>query len=386
MADANRNARVGILPIVPIIFSDGKGDSRLESIVREAKRSAVMATLRRLANLAEVGRPTLVTNDEMLLEQATGEGAQTLRTDGEFHFGRTLAAIADEYPRERILYIGGGSAALMDEDDWRYFLSLLDGDAGVVANNPFSADFVLFGPAGAMKQIEPPVIDNDLAFRLAKAGLPAAHPERTIANQFDIDTAVDAAIATYHPNCPAAIRELIDRSNLDVPEIRAIKAIVIDPEKELLVSGRIGANVWRILETETACRKRVFSEERGMRASGRQDAGLARSVLGILLEALGPEGLLTKLAELADGAVIDTRVLMAHMGWHPSAEDRMASDLLETGSIEHGPLRALANAIRQSSWPMLLGGHNVISAGLWTLAENAWNENDAAQPRSAGRS
>ena len=61
----------------------------------------------------------------------------------------------------------------------------------------------------------------------------------------------------------------------------------------------------------------------------------------------------------------------------------MASDLLEVGSIEHGPLRALTNEIRQSNWPMLLGGHNLISAGLWTLAENAWKENDAAQTRSA---
>ena len=372
------------MSIVPIIFCDGNSESRLESIVCDAKRSAVMATLRRLANLADVGTPTVVTDDEQLLERATVEGVQTLRTDAEFHFGKTLAAIADLYPRERILYIGGGSAALMREGDWRSFLNLLDGDTGVVSNNPFSADFVLFGPGGAMKRIEPPVIDNDLAFRLAKAGLPAAHPERTIANQFDIDTAVDAAIATYHPNCPAAIRELIDRSDLGVPGIQAIKAIVVDPDRELLVSGRIGAGVWRILETETACRKRVFSEERGMRSSGRQDAGMARSVLGILMEAFGPKGMLKRLGELADGAVIDTRVLMAHMAWQPSVEDRMASDLLEVGSIEHGPLRALTNEIRQSNWPILLGGHNLISAGLWTLAENAWKENDATQLRSAG--
>ena len=374
------------MPIVPIIFCDGNYDSRLESIVCEAKRSAVTATLRRLSNLAEVGTPTVVTDDELLLDRAASEGAETLRTDSEFHFGKTLAAIADDYPLEQMLYIGGGSAALMGEDDWRCFIALLNGDAGVVANNPFSADFVLFGPAEAVKRIEPPIIDNDLGFRLAKAGLPASHPERTIANQFDIDTVVDAAIATYHHNCPTAIRELIDRSNLDVPGIQAIKAIVIDPEQELLVSGRIGAGVWRILETETACRKRVFSEERGMRASGRQDAGMARSVLGILLEAFGAKGLLTMLGELADGAVIDTRVLMAHMGWQPSSEDRMASDLLEVDSIRHGQLRALTNEIQQSSWPMLLGGHNLISAGLWTLAENAWNENDDAQLRSAGRS
>lgn len=373
------------MPIIPIIFCDGNKDSRLESIVCEAKRSAVVATLRRLANLDEVGTPSVVTDDEALLCRSKAEGAETFRTGAEFHFGTTLADMADLYPREHILYIGGGSGTLMSEGDWRRFVNLLEGDAGVVSNNPFSADFVLFGPAESVKRIEPPEIDNDLAFRLAKAGLPVGHPERTIVNQFDIDTVVDAAIATYHPNCPSAIRELIDRSNVNVPGIPAIKAIVIDPEKELLVSGRIGAGVWRILETETACRKRVFSEERGMRASGRQDAGMARSILGILLEALGAEGLLTKLRDLSDGAVIDTRVLMAHMGWKPSPEDRMASDLLYAGAIEHRQLRALTQEIHKSSWPVLLGGHNLISAGLWTLAENAWTENDAAQLSAGGR-
>ncbi len=374
------------MSIVPIIFCDGNSESRLESIVRDAKRSAVMATLRRLANLAEVGRPTVVTDDELLLAWATNEGAEVLRTDSGFHFGKTLASIADKYPREKILYIGGGSAALMGEEDWRCFIALMSGDTGVVANNPFSADFALFGPAEAIERIDPPAIDNDLSFRLAKAGLPASHPERTIANQFDIDTAVDAVIATHHPNCPEEIGKLIDRSDLDLAGVQAIKAIVIDPDKELLVSGRIGAGVWRILETETACRKRVFSEERGMRASGRQEAGMARSVLGILLTTFGPKGLLAKLGELADGAVIDTRVLMAHMGWEPSTGDRMASDLLEVESIKHAELRELTHEIRQSSWPVLLGGHNLISAGLWTLAENAWTENDAVQLRAAGRS
>ena len=372
------------MSIVPIIFCDGNKDSQLESIVCEAKRSAVVATLRRLANLEEVGTPTVVTDDEPLLCRSKAEGAETLRTGAEFHFGNTLAGMADLYPREHILYIGGGSGALMSEDDWRCFLQLLDCNAGVVSNNPFSADFVLFGPAESIKRIEPPVIDNDLAFRLAKAGLTAGHPERTIANQFDIDTVVDAAIATYHPNCPPAIRELIKRSDVDVPGVEEIKAIVIEPDRELLVSGRIGAGVWGILETETACRKRVFSEERGMRASGRQDAGLARSVLGILLETLGPRGLLTRLGDLADGAVIDTRVLMAHMGWQPSAEDRMASDLQDASSIEHSQLRALTQEIQRSTWPMLLGGHNLISAGLWTLAENAWTEKDAAQLPAGG--
>ena len=375
-----------MLSIVPIIFSSGKTESRLESIVCEAKRSAVTATLTRLSNLGEMGRPIVATDDALLLELATREGAEGLPTGAEFHFGKTLAAIANRYPNEQILYIGGGSAALMSEDDWRYFLNLIGDNAGVVANNLFSADFVLFGPAEAMKRIEPPIIDNDLGFRLARAGLPASHPDRTTANQFDIDTVVDAVIATYHPNCPPAIRHLIDRSNLDIPGIQAIKAIVIDPAKELLVSGRIGAAVWRVMETETACRKRVFSEERGMRASGRQDAGLTRSILGILLEAFGPDGLLERLSELADGAVIDTRVLMAHMAWRPSTADRMASDLLDVSHIKHAQLRSLTNEILRSGWPVLLGGHNVISAGLWTLAENAWKENDAAQLRSAGRS
>ena len=60
------------------------------------------------------------------------------------------------------------------------------------------------------------------------------------------------------------------------------------------MAGRVGSHALAKLETELACRKRVFSEERGMRASGREASGEVRSVLGFLASELGPAPLLRR--------------------------------------------------------------------------------------------
>ncbi len=364
---------------VPIIFLSARADSALERFVVDARRKAALSTISRLSGVAGVEAPTIVSDDPELLELAQAHGADVVLSDERFHFGRTLASLADKREAEQVLYVGGGSAALMSECDWDDFLALLDNQPGVVPNNLFSADFALVRPASALNNIELPAIDNDLAFRLAKSGLPARLPQRSLANQFDIDTVIDVVIAAYHPNCPAGIRSLVQLGGFTPAGIEQIRSIAIDPDRELLVSGRVGAGLWQVLETETACRKRVFSEERGMRASGREEAGLVRSVLGTLLETQGPAGFVEVMSKMADGAVIDSRVLMAHMRWQPTQADRFASDLLLAEQIAHPALKRLIEELRKSGWPVLLGGHNLVSAGLWTLAENAWSERDAAR-------
>jgi hypothetical protein len=75
---------------------------------------------------------------------------------------------------------------------------------------------------------------------------------------------------------------------------------------------------------------------------------------------------------LADAAIVDSRVLLAHRlgadehGW-PSAEDRFASDLLLPERIADGWLRELTQAALASRIPILLGGHSLVGPGVRLL-------------------
>ena len=75
------------------------------------------------------------------------------------------------------------------------------------------------------------------------------------------------------------------------------------------------------------------------------------------------------IADLCDGALIDSRVLVAHRcgaderGW-PTDEDRFASDLLLPDRIADPWLRELTEAAAGASVPVLLGGHSLVGPGL----------------------
>ena len=83
-----------------------------------------------------------------------------------------------------------------------------------------------------------------------------------------------------------------------------------------------------------------------------------------------------RLGEATDGAIIDTRPLLSDPGGFPSAHDRFASDLLLPDEIDDPAWRAFTRAAAASSIPVLLGGHTVVSGGLYLLAEACWKGRD----------
>jgi hypothetical protein len=161
-----------------------------------------------------------------------------------------------------------------------------------------------------------------------------------------------------------------------VSRYRAVLPMFLDQSKQLLVAGRVGTHAWGYLERETACRVRLFAEERGMEADGRASDGRARSLLGFHLEAVGLERFFATLAELADASFIDTRVLLAHKRIDANREDRFLSDLGRWQDIRDPFLRDFTRAALEAPIPVLLGGHSLMSGGLMALNEYAWRQND----------
>ena len=146
------------------------------------------------------------------------------------------------------------------------------------------------------------------------------------------------------------------------------------------MAGRSGSRTLLWLERNVRCRVRFLAEERGLRASSPLAIGGAgdrdptpgrppRSSIGRLLEVRGPGALAGLVAELADGAIIDSRVLLADRlgadedAW-PSAEDRFASDLSRPEVIADAWLAELTRAAGRSHLPILLGAHTIVGPGL----------------------
>jgi hypothetical protein len=147
------------------------------------------------------------------------------------------------------------------------------------------------------------------------------------------------------------------------------------------VAGRVSAAVWQYLERETACRVRVFAEERGMRASGRQARGQVRSLLGYHYQQAGARGFFQTLAELGQAVFLDSRVIFAHLGVWPPDSDRFNSDLYRPNLIANDAVRQFTEAAMEAPVPVVLGGHSLVSGGLYALVEAAWARSGVDVPR-----
>jgi hypothetical protein len=92
-------------------------------------------------------------------------------------------------------------------------------------------------------------------------------------------------------------------------------------------------------------------------------------VLGVLLDRDGPASLGWHVAALSDGALIDSRVLLAHRlganehAW-PPPEDRFAADLLLPDRVRDPWLQALTTAAADAPVPVLLGAHSLVGPGV----------------------
>jgi hypothetical protein len=283
-----------------------------------------------------------------------------------------------------LVVLGSGSIPLAGEADRSAFVDAARGAAGpraALANNRYSADAIAIAAATDLPAIPDLPGDNALPRWLGeRAGWTVADLRRRWRLQVDLDSPLDAAlVGPVGTGTEAALVELV------LGRLDAVRALADDRHGELLVAGRTSATSLRWLEVHTACRIRAFVEERGLRASSHlavgddpADAATSRpaarsrpprSILGVVLDRDGPESLGPALARLADGAIVDSRVLLAHRlgvderSWPPPA-DRFASDLLRWEDVTDPWLRALTRSAAEASIPIVLGGHTLVGPGV----------------------
>ncbi len=337
-------------------------------------------------------------------------------------FGARLRGLAAEALRGRavgLIVLGSGALPLATARDRRSFVAAAGRPfPSALANNVYSADIVALSGRALLETLaDLPDLpaDNALPRWLAEvAGAPVGGLDRWRL-AIDLDAPLDLLLAGRTAD-GLRLRTAGIEIDAVIERLARLRAILADRRAELVVAGRTSAGTLRALERGTACRVRALVEERGLRAAstlafgeGDRDAGDTsdatrasgaararlpgaartsmlgaarravvdprppRSTLGLLVDRDGPAALGGLLAELGDGAVIDTRLLMAHRwgsdeaAW-PPAEDRFAGDLLLPDRIADRWLRALVAGLRDAPIPVIAGGHTLVGPGLRLLA------------------
>ena len=294
-------------------------------------------------------------------------------------FGARLRRLVAELRPGGMVVLGAGSIPLATAADRRELVAAAAADApGALVNQWYSADVLAIALAQTALRDVPPALrsDNALPRWLAEvAGVPVRDLRSRRRLAMDVDSPLDLLLLEMARGAPVLpVADTADAGPVR-DRLARIRALTADPGAELLVAGRTSATDLRWAERHTRSRTRALVEERGLRtasggaAVGRPNRRPARSSLGLLLDAPGPGSLGGIVADLGDGALIDSRVLIAHRfgaderGW-PTDEDRFASDLLLPDRIADPWLRELTAAAVSAPVPILLGGHSLVGPGL----------------------
>ncbi|HEY72468.1 MAG: hypothetical protein B6I35_01210 [Anaerolineaceae bacterium 4572_32.2] len=361
--------------IILLLLVGGRGQSEVERVLDGAHRAAARDLLELLLRTGLIGRAVVAT-DDLAWGDTLADTPVEVNFDppGEtFHFGRRLAELIERYNARRVLYSGGASAPLLNFERWAEVLVCLEGaDRLVITNNLHSCDWLGFTPANEMiPLVAQESSDNALAWILAhEGGLPAESFPASASTRFDLDTPVDLLIAQRYPHLRPRLRRFLDGLAWESPQLDGVLAEMAREGGSLTIVGRASAAAWAGLERATRCWVRVFAEERGMRASGRQERGEARSLLADYLELVGIENFFEELAELTGGVLFDNRVILAARGLWPSALDRFNSDLYRWDRVDEPFLRRFTQAAAEARIPVVLGGHSIVAGGLMALVES----------------
>jgi len=387
-----KNSKLDIL-----LMAGKKNKSEPVKIVSRAIELSTKDTIEKFLRIKEkektIDKIVLSTNSEVLINELKGKSIiiEPDEPQKKFHFGKKLKELINKYKIEKLFYMGGGSGVLLKIEDLKNIIkTILDKDNIVnklnkdkisdknkilITNNLYSTDFISFSPANIINSIEPFNNDNEIAWILRNnCNFQNISLPRNAATQLDIDTPIDLLTIKNHPALSKNIKNYIENLDINTTKIEeALKYFAIKDSK-VIIAGRTNSTVWSYLEDNTVCRVRLLAEERGMRASGRQKRGEVRSLLGFFIQEFGIKKFFEIIDQIADAAFIDSRVILSHFKMWPSDNDRFYSDLLKPEKISDPFLREFTYKAINASIPIVLGGHSLVSGGLYALVESAWEK------------
>jgi hypothetical protein len=356
-----------------VIFEGNAAHSPVEEMLIRARHGALRDNLAKLLALPETERVFLVTNRRELCdishERIHIELNQTAPEN--FHFGRELLSIIKKHSISSLLCMGGAAVPLVQPQELALALKKIREKENVyVTNNVQSADLVAFNPAAVLEKYPLPETDNALVLMLRyDAGFEQSLLPVTLGTQFDIDTPTDLLILSDSPFGGPELRRSLAAMELNISAVRRIKDVLRGDFPDVALIGRIGAPVVARINHHFKVRLRVFSEERGMKALGRLDRNEVVSLLGFWLEEIGPQRFFDYLARTVSAALIDSRVIFAHMKTPLSDADRFYSDLGMYDRISDPFAREFTRAAVNCGIPVLLGGHSLVTGCVWALVE-----------------
>ncbi|HSW36581.1 MAG TPA: hypothetical protein VLH18_08265 [Candidatus Limnocylindrales bacterium] len=356
-----------------IVFEGAEPKSNVEEMMVRVRQAALLDNLNKLAMVPQVEAIYLHTNRQELVAPARCAGAEVVINSiapESFHFGRELQKIISNRNIQRAICFNGAGCPLITVHELEMICQkLLSRKHFVYTNNTQSADIVAFTVPDALNEVALPAIDNSLAMTLRDhLGMEMELMPHSLGLLFDIDTPTDVLVLGSGPFAGPHAKAVLSSLQLDYRLLDRAKAVLGDEYQDVALVGRVGAPIIERLNSVLKLRLRVFSEERGMKALGRIESKEVISLLGLLLDHVGPELFFSYLAQVASCAFIDSRVLMCHYRFDIPDQDRFMSDLGMWQHIEHQWLREFTKFAVQCAIPVVLGGHSLVSGSLWALS------------------
>ena len=357
-----------------VLFEGGEPFSEIERMMVSVRHAVMLDIIDRMRQVAQIGPVYLLTNYPDLAKEAASLGVNVIEnrlSEKQFHFGKIFAELINKEKLEKVFYMGGASIPLVTVKELEEICSLLlNSKAIIYANNAQSADIIAFTPGNLINKIEPPAIDNILGFSLRDGtGVQQKLFRHTSGLLFDLDTPADLLVLAGSPLTGPRTRRVLDSLNLDLSRLQRAKEVLAGDYEEVMLLGRVGAPIIAHINQNLKVRLRIFSEERGMKALGREERGEVVSLIGFFLEEAGIGKFIKYIETVAKCAFWDTRVMMAHLKQRLSAEERFLSDLGLWQELKDPLVKEFTRATVESGIPIVCGAHSLVLGGLWAIVD-----------------
>jgi hypothetical protein len=356
-----------------IVFHGEMAGGPLCGLVNAARRANALDLMERAGAAGVFSEVVLYTDSPDLASSAAGLASGIVRTrPGPLHFGKAIAAAVSGLACARVCYFGSGAGPLLGPEEIAA-LSRPQTAREVLANNLYSMDFCAFTNDGSLQEMRLPSRDNAFARALVeKWGFKGREMDRGVGALFDIDAPLDLAALRLSGMARGRLASFVDGFAPRAPHLEKAVKKFTSRTAEVTIAGRISSDTHMLLDRKTACRVRLLTEERGMAAAGVEGSSL--SIFGQWLDAPGPGRAFKRLSARSHAAFIDTRLLLACRKVETEAEERFASDVLDSGAVRNGYLRRLTEAAAKAPFPVVLANHSILNGGLRLLIEAAWRK------------